>query len=104
MSGFEVDLEELHGAGNAMLGVSDEVASVTASGVLLGRAGYGSAVLTGAADRFALRFTHAVEGLGLEAEDAGDDLRRTAREYEQTDLLAPSHLPTMDAPAGSSRV
>lgn len=104
MNGFEVDLEELHGAGSAMLGVSDELAGVTGAGVLLGRAGYGSAVLTGAADRFAARFTHAVEGLGLESEDAGEDLRRTAREYERTDLLAPAHLPSLDVPAGSSRV
>lgn len=88
-STIAADLDELRGAGAAMLGLGDTLELLGDTEVLAGRNAYGSSVLADAARRFADRYGHLVRATGGALHDAGEVLASTAREYENADVLAP---------------
>ncbi|GEN80417.1 hypothetical protein [Actinotalea fermentans] len=85
--GHEVDTEELRACGSGMVRAGDAITGTAARGATPGRAGYGGADLTRAADTFEARFTYLLRRLGDEAEDIGVSMRGSAFAYEESDAM-----------------
>jgi len=80
-----VDTDELRRAGNATLGDSDSIETVSHHVHMAGSSAYGSGALQTAARQFSDRFSYALGQLAEDTDEAGRSLRGTAQAYEYMD-------------------
>lgn len=85
---FEVDIDELHARGTAMLTAGDAVEVTANRGCLGGSQWYGNGALHWAAGRFVDRYTYLLRGVGEALVDEGHDMRGSAFFYEEADAMA----------------
>ncbi len=84
---LEVDIDELHARGTAMLTAGDAVEATANRGCLGGSQWYGSGVLNAAAGRFEDRYLYLLRQVSDAMVTEGYDMRGSAFAYEEADAI-----------------